>query len=235
MTYGKPITVNLIAFEEKLLPSGRKLLHLIFKQKFGTSHYKWTPPWKGEHGVERLFLKAFEIEEYNDPEGIWSKELKEASEEVPSLGEIRLPLKIHLGEITEVKDKEIGVKQYKKLYRVAVEILKNEEEGVEVRRVDEVHKIFIQIDNLKIAWDSLKNFLLTKKEVELISTEPEEVGEWFYSDWIPTGIHFNIWLPMGLSKVQYQSVGREMGSSIRSFIRKYLSDYKASKRGFEEL
>ena len=62
----KPRSIQLIGFEEELLPSNRKLLHCLFKDKFGTSRYVWTPPWKAESGVERLFLKALEIEEWNE-------------------------------------------------------------------------------------------------------------------------------------------------------------------------
>jgi hypothetical protein len=233
MTYEKPTTLDSIAFEEESLPSGRKLLHLILKHKFGNSHYKWTPPWKGECGVEKLFFKALEIEEYNDPEGAWSKELKQASHEIPSLDEIRLPFKIIMGEIAEEREMQSGEKQYKNLYRIAVRILMDEEEKIEIRTVEEVHKIFIKIGEIKIAWESLKSFLL-KKQIELISTEPKTIGEYYYNDLIAEGIQFNIWLPMGLSKIQYQSVSREIASGIRAFTRKYFSDYKALKRGFEE-
>lgn len=233
MAYEKPITIELIDFKEELLPSGRKLLHTIFKHKHGTSHYKWTPPWKGDSGVEKLFFKALEIEEHNDAEGAWSKELKQASKEIPILNEFRLPVKITIGEMTEVKNIETRGKQYKNLYMIAIEILKDEENGTQVQRVVKVDKIFIQIGDIKIAWDSLKSFLL-KKQIELISTEPEEIGDYFYSDWIPSGIRFNVWLPMGLGKIQYQSISQEIASSIRSFIRKYLSDYKSLKKGFEE-
>ena len=234
MAYEKPITIDFIDFKEELLPSGRKLLNLIFKQKFGTSHYKWTPPWRGDFGVEKLFFKALEIEDWNDPEGVWSKELKQASKEIPSLDEIRLPFKIIIGEITEEREKQSGEKKFKNLYRIAVQILKEEEEKIEIRTVEEVNKIFIQIGNIKIAWDSLKNFLL-KKQIELISTEPTTIEEYSYSEWIHYGILFNIWLPMGLSKIQYQSISREIASGIRAFTRKYFSDYKALKRGFEDI
>ena len=229
MTYDKPITIDSVAFKEELLPSGRKLLHLIFKQKFGTSHYKWTPPWKGDYGVERLFLKALEIEEYNDPEGAWSKELKQASQEVPSLDEIRLPLRIHLSEMTEVETEERG-----KEYRIAVELLRDETDETTVGLNSEGEKDFIQIGNIKIAWDSLKSFLL-KKQISAISKNIKSVivGEDpQYSEEV--GVRFYIWLSIELSKVQYQTISREVASSIRSFIRKYLSDYKALKRGFEE-
>jgi hypothetical protein len=229
VAYAKPITVDLIAFEEELLPSGRKLFHTIFKQKFGTYHYKWTPPWKGDYGVERMFLKALEIEEYNDPEGVWSKELKQVSQEVPSLDEIRLPLSIHLGEMTEVETEKRG-----KEYRIAVELLEDETDKTIVALNSEGEKFFIRIGNIKIAWDSLKIFLL-KKQVSAISKEPQSiiVGEFPYTEEV--GVRFYVWLSIELSKVQYQTISREIASSIKSFIRKYISDYKALKRGFEEM
>ena len=234
MEYTKPVNIESINFEEESLPSGRKLVHIIFKQKFGTYRYKWTPPWKGEYGVEKIFLKALEIEEFNDPEGIWSKELKEAAKEVPSLDEIRLPLKITLGEITEEIYKESGDKQYHNLYRIYVEILEDKDTGVGISLNEEVHKIFIKIGNVKIAWNSLKDSLQSIKEIKLVSTEPEEMGEYIYSEWCPNGIHFCVWIPMELNKSQFQNVGREISFNIRSIIRKYLSHYKALNRGFEE-
>ena len=124
MTNEKPIAIESVRFQEESLPSGRKLLHFIFKQKFGTYHYKWTPPWKGDYGVERLFFKALEIEEWNDYDGVWSKELKQASKEIPSLDEIRLPVTIRVGEMSEEYNAEGEME-----YRIAIEVLGN---GVEV-------------------------------------------------------------------------------------------------------
>ena len=151
MTYEKPITIDSIAFEQELLPSGRKLLHLIFKQKFGTSHYKWTPPWKGDYGVERLFFKALEVEEWNDYEGVWSKELRQASKEVPSLDEIRLPVKVRLGEM--IGPMKIREGSDEDTYKVAVELLSDEQRAWQDMLGG---KPLICIGEVKIPWDSIK-------------------------------------------------------------------------------
>ena len=235
MTYEKPITIESITFEEELLPSGRKLLHLIFKQKFGASHYKWTPPWKGDYGVERLFFKALEIEEWNDYDGVWSKELKQASKEIPSLDEIRLPLRILIGEMTEVVDEAKG-----KRYRVAVEISTNWTEAIVVFTSEEGEKEFIQVDDIKMAWDSLKRLML-KKQIVGISKSIESFMRGIEFD--PEGgehpeemgVRFYVWLEAGAEKSEYQVIGKELAANIRSFIRKRLSDHQALKRGFEEV
>jgi hypothetical protein len=97
----KSKSVKLVNFEEELLPSGRKLLHCIFQNRYGSSfQYKWTAPWRdkeGEYGVERLFLKCLEIEERNDYDSAWSEELRKVSKEVPCLEEMVLPVKIEIG------------------------------------------------------------------------------------------------------------------------------------------
>ena len=69
-TKGKAIM--LVEFQEEPVASGRKLLHCIFKGRYSDELYKWTPPWRQkprEQGVERLFFKALEVEEWNDPDG----------------------------------------------------------------------------------------------------------------------------------------------------------------------
>jgi hypothetical protein len=60
--YEKPIAIQPISFQEEPLPTGRKLLHVIFRRRYGDSEqtYKWTPLWKGNYGIEKTFLKAFE-------------------------------------------------------------------------------------------------------------------------------------------------------------------------------
>lgn len=222
MEYKKPITIGLLEFQEELLPSGRKLLHFIFKRKFGTDHYKWTPPWKGDYGVERLFFKSLEIEEWNDYDGVWSKELKQVAKDIPSLDEIRLPVKVRVGEMGEEYNAEGKME-----YRIAIEVLRNE---VEVHERDD----FLCIGNVKIAWDSLETFLL-KKPIAAISRGFEGIitGEYPYQEEI--GARFYIFLNKSLNKIEYQNISREVASNIRFFIRKYISDYKAIERGFEEI
>lgn len=227
MTYNKPITINSVAFEEELLPSGRKLLHLVFKQKFGDYHYKWTPQWKGDYGVEKLFFKARETEEWNDYDGVWSKELKQASKEIPILDEIRLPFSFNVGEMTEVENER------KKLYRIEIIILQDDEKEL-IEAVEENHQIFIQIGEIKIPWNYVESILL-KKGVALISPEPKTLWRNIYSEAIGMGVTFCIWLPAELGKIEYKTISCEIASSIRSIVRKYMADYKAFKKGFEEI
>lgn len=234
----KPRSMELIEFRDELLPSGRKLLHCLFKEKFGTSRYAWIPPWKGDFGVERLFFKALEIEEWNDYEGAWSKELRKASKEIPSLEEIRLPVKIRLGEMADAVMYADGVQQ--RVYRTAIEVLSDEARVWKEEKGDES---LICISDIKILWESLKSFLLKqamKARIKGVSKGVESVTDWIenrpgYGDWEDVGIRFSVWLEAGLEKAEYRVIGKEIASDIRSFIRKRLSDYKALKNGFEEL
>lgn len=237
MAYEKPITIDSIAFEEEPLPSGRKLLHLIFKRKFGTSHYKWTPPWRGDYGVERLFFKALEIEEWNDYEGVWSKELRQVSKEIPSLDEIRLPVKVGVGEMTGPIEDKSEDELIDSTYRVAIELLTDEK-----RAWKDVSggKPLMCIGEVKIPWDSLSAFLLKIPIIRGVSKEIETFGDWVptspgHGDWEDMGIRFYVWLKAGAEKAEYQVIGKELASNIRSFIRKRLSDHQALKRGFEEV
>jgi hypothetical protein len=233
MSYEKPITIDSFTFDEELLPSGRKLLHLIFKQKFGPSHYRWTPPWKGDYGVEKLFFKALEIEEWNDYDGVWSKELRQASKEIPSLDEIRLPVKIGVGELTGPVKNQLGEDTYK----LAVELLNDEKRAYKDTSGD---KSLICIGEVKIPWESFSTFLLKIPAIRGVSKGIETFGDWFpttpgHGDWEDIGVRFWVWLKIGIEKSEYQVIGKELAAQIRTFIRKRLSDYQALKRGFEEI
>jgi len=232
MAYEKPITTVSIAFEEELLPSGRKLLHLIFKQKFGSYHYKWTPPWKGNYGVETLFFKALEIEEWNDYEGVWSKELKQASKEVPLLDEIRLPVKIGVGDMTGPIHGEFDDNTYK----VAIQLLTDEKRAW---KETSGGKLLVCIGEVRIPWDSLKAFLLNIPMIRGVSKGIEDIFDWigddYHGDWENIGVRLHVWLEAGAGKNEYQVMGKELAAKIRAFFRKCLSDHQALKRGFEEL
>jgi hypothetical protein len=149
-------SIELIGFREELIASGRKLLYCDFKDKFGTYRYAWMPSWKGEGGVERLFFKALEIEEWNDYEGVWDKELKKAATEIPLLEDTRLPIELRIGSIalSSLKPSEGDEEE---TYRVTVEILSDEEQA---REVYEYKEYFICIGAIRISWDFLKAFLL---------------------------------------------------------------------------
>lgn len=232
-------SIELVGFREESLPSGRKLLHCNFKDKFGTSRHVWTPPWKGESGVERLFFKALEIEEWNDYEGAWSKELKQASREIPSLEEIRLPVKIQLGEMEEQAKYGIHAEE---AYRVAIEIVSDEKAVWKEGKGD---ALLICIGKVRIPWDSLQSFLLQRAEttkIRGVSKGIEDVTgctQWYDNGqcayWDNIGVSFYVGLQARLEKTEYRVIGKQIVSEIRSFIRKRLSDYEALKRGFEEL
>jgi len=230
----KARSVELIGFEEEPLPSGRKLLHLVLKDKFGDYQYRWTPPWKGDYGVENILRKAIEIEEWNDYDGIWSKELKQTMKEIPSLKEISLPIKIKIGEIAgPIKVKSF---QDEECYRVAIEIL-SDEKHVWEDKVDE--QLLICLSDTKISWESLKSFLLNLKIIRGITNQIDVVRDWvgddFHGDEQDMGVRFFVWLKADKEKVEFQIIGRELASNIRSFIRKRLSDHQALKNGFEEI
>lgn len=235
----KPRAIELAEFKDELLPSGRKLLHCIFKDKFGTSRYVWIPPWRGGFGVERLFFKAFEIEEWNDPEGAWSKELKEASKEVAAIGEVKLPVKVRLGEMAElVKPGELGAQQT--VYRLAIEVIGEE---ADVSMTKEGEESFICVGDVRISCESLKTFLSRIRQdsgVRGISQGVGEVKEDWIQDsgwdghWATMGARFWVWLETGLDRTRYQVIGRDVAAQVRSFVRKRLSDYRALKKSFDE-
>lgn len=228
-------SIMLAKFDEELLPSGRKLLHCVFKEKFGTFRYIWTPPWKGNFGVERLFFKALEVEEWNDYEGVWSKELRQAAAEIPALEEIKLPVKIQLGEIADIAEDE----ELPRAYRVAIDVLS--EEATAYKEVEGV-KTFICVDKVKFSWDSLKSFIFKVNKIWSVSTNVEDATEciaWYENGACAqretVGVRFYVWLEAGLEKNEYLVIAKEIAFNIRSFVRKGLSDYRALKRGFEEL
>lgn len=237
MAYEKPINIKLISFKEEALPTGRKLLHTIFEQRYGTSHYsyKWTPPWKGDFGVEKLFFKALEIEEFNDYEGVWSKELKQASKEIPSLNEIRLPVKIGIGSMTGPM--RISDEADEDAYKVAIELLTDEKPAWQDMTGG---KPLICIGEIKIPWDSLSAFLLKIPVVRGITRAVETISDWVetspgHGDWENVGVRFYVWVEAEMEKTKYQIIGKELAADIRSFIRKCLSAHQALKRGFEEV
>lgn len=233
----KPKSAKLVNFEEELLPSGRKLLHCIFENKYGSGFQcKWTAPWRdkgGEYGVERLFLKCLEVEEWNDFDGVWSEELRKVSKEVPCLEEMVLPVKIEVGGVTEV----VTVVEEGKWESLIIEvnILSDEENVMTYRGGGED---YIRVGAVKMAWESLKCELHGVKGVDSVSEGIEKVtlvvpdGGGGYMD--VEGVRFGVWVDRRVDRNEYQVISREIASCIRRFIRVRLSEYKAIKRGFEE-
>lgn len=231
----KPKSIKIVGFEEELLASNRKLLHCLFKDKFGAGRYVWIPPWKGESGVERLFFKALEIEEWNDYDGVWSEELRQISREIPSLEEIRLPVKIQVGKITEIFVDKLLDNEYK----VAIELL-TESDETRVYKLQQYGRVSIGIGEVELSWDSLKEFLSARPEITMIQAGVEDIEDYravsaTWSDWVKVGVRFWVWITAGLEKAEYQRIGKKIAADIRSYVRKRLSDYKSLERGFEEL
>jgi|GEM_PF-2990934 len=233
---GKPKSVKLVNFEEERLPSGRKLLHCIFQNRYGSDfQYKWTAPWRdkeGEHGVERLFFKCLEIEEWNDYDGVWSEELKKAAKRVPSLEEIKLPVKIGLGDVREeLKEESEGKSQ--EYWVICVTITGDE---LPVEYSERGGKQYILVGSLNMAWEQLKEELFLTKQVPLLSREMESLEDYDYDmqRYVKLGIQFWVWVKKAIDKTEYEVSVRQIVSCIRRFIRTRLSEYKAIKRGFEE-
>jgi len=232
----KPKSVKLVNFKEERLPSGRKLLHCIFQNRYGSGfQYKWTAPWRdkeSEHGVERLFLKCLEIEEWNDYSGVWSEELTKAAKRVPSLEEIKLPVKIGLGDVREeLKEESEGKSQ--DYWVICVTITGDE---LPVDYSEQGSKQYILVGSVNMAWEQLKEELFLTEQVPFISRKIESLED--YDDdmqrWVNIGIHFWVWVKKARDKTEYEVSVRQIVSCIRRFIRTRLSEYKAIKRGFEE-
>jgi hypothetical protein len=232
----KPKSVKLVNFEEEQLPTGRKLLHCIFQNRYGAGfQYKWTAPWRdkeGEHGVEKLFFRCLATEEWNDYDGVWSGELTRAAKRVPSLEEMKLPVRIGMDDVREEVKKEPQGKSQE--YWVICVTITGDELPVVYKKADgEQH---IVVGSVSMAWERLKEELFHTNQVPLLSREIESILTYDYDmqRYEETGIKFWVWVNKATDKTEYEVSVRQIASCIRRFIRTRLSDYKAIKRGFEE-
>ena len=243
----KPKAVKLVRFEEEPLSSGRKLLHCIFENRYGSSfQYKWTAPWRdkgSEHGAERLLLKCIEVEEWNDFDGVWSEELRKVAKEVPSLEEMVLPVKIKIGGVTEdfQIDKE-GIHEYLKIY---VDILTDKDN---VTRDRDYGEEYIRVGSVRMAWESLTWEIFSLEGVVALSQGTENVivpvseDDIDYMEVVPgtvvlpsvEGVRFWVSVEKTADKGEYTIISRRIASCIRRFIRIRLSEYRQIRKGFEE-
>jgi hypothetical protein len=227
----RPTTIEPLSLQEETLPSGKKSLRLIFKQRFGAARYEWTPPWKGDYGTEKLLFKALEVEEWNDYDGVWSGELKQASTKVPALDEMRLPVRIRVGEIVgPMKMREAPVEIG---YRLAVELLNDDKRAWQ----DQLgKKTLLCIGDVKIPLESLSGVLFPMALVRGMAMQLENVYESGEEDAESgtIGVRFHVYLKSGAGKADYQAFGKELAAGLRSFIRKSLGDHQAVKKGFED-
>lgn len=208
-------------FEEELLPQ-QTLLYIYFEDRWG-NFFKWTPKWSG---VEKIFFKAMEVEEENNPEGPWSEELKKASERIPSLREFKLPVRIEYSGLHELDEE--GWR-----YKIGVSILPD---GESVGTSGQYGKGFY-IGDCYFKMPSFIRALLEKIQAckVAISKECTDLG-WTPDGSIPgEGICFYIWLEEGLERTDYQIASREIAGVIRSYIRGVILDSRSIKRGFEDI
>lgn len=235
-------SAKLVNFEEELLPTGRKLLHCIFENRYGSGfQYKWTAPWRdrgGEYGAMGLFVKCIEVEEWNDFDGVWSEELRKVSKEVPCLEEMVLPVKIEIGGLTEdVRVVEIEEDKEVKLEYIMIDVnILSDEESVTKDIINNAD--YIKVGSVSMAWELLKSELIGIKKVDTVSEGIRTVvlrflgGSGSYVD--VEGVSFGVLVYRTVNKNEYQVISREIASCIRRFIRIRLSEYRQIRKGFEE-
>jgi hypothetical protein len=205
----KPKSVKLINLEEELLPSGRKLLHCIFQNRYGSGfQYKWTAPWRdkeSEYGVQRLFFRCLATEEWNDYDGVWSEELRKVSREVPLLEDMVLPVKIEVGGVTEIVD-VVEEGKWESLV-VEVNILSEEENVMTYRGGGED---YIRVGDVRMAWASLKSELDGVKGVDSVSEGIQRVrlgvpdGDGGYVD--VEGVGLGVRVDRRVGRNEYQAI-----------------------------
>jgi hypothetical protein len=236
----QPKAIRLVRLEEEALDTGRKLLHCVFEDYhvyhgYQPRSYRWTAPWRSKsrnYGVLQLFRKSHEVEEYNDFEGVWDEEFRKLAEEIPLLGEMKLPVEVGMGAAVEdIWIDSAGIPQ--DCWKVCINISRDEEDAF---IHEEQGKQYLAIGAVNMAWGSLQHEIYQVKEVKFISDEMESSNIYDNAGYIidTTGIYFWLWLKKTADKVQYQTTTRNISFHIRSFIRGRLSEYRSLKRGFEE-
>lgn len=212
-------SVKFDCFEESPLPSGKHLLHCVFKDSWGNT-YKWAPRWKD---VEEIFFKSVEIEERNEPEGVWDEELKRVAQKIPSLRAFKLPVKVGCLQVRDLGEN----------YCVTVEIV-GEEKTVSMNYRDP------HCDSFRVGASEIK-FLPLLERIQQIDTsserrygigvDPKSLGTVLAGK---GGICFDIWLPKGMERIRYEAVTREIGAVIRSYLREVLACSEAIEEGFQD-
>lgn len=220
-----PKAITLMDFQEELLPSGRKLLHGIFKSQWADELYRWTPPWRdkpGQYGVERLFFKALEVEEWNDPDGVWDEELKKAAEEVPKLNEFKTTVRVECSRLTAIKHETWG-------YKVDISIWEDEE-----RVTSDWSGSTFEIGRCAFNYERfMEDFFahFSGKRRMGMSKKCEAVSRGAFGQ--EQGVRFSVWVPDTADRQDYRSLGRDLAFFVRSYIRRVLSDYETMKIAFE--
>lgn len=217
-------------FEEQELHT-RTLLHMHFVDNY-ENYFRWTPKWLE---VLDLFWRAFEVEEKNDPEGVWSGELKKTAEKIPKIKEFKLPVQIKYGGLEEADKPEWR-------YKVDISIRPlSDEQWVEVEATE--YGEGFRIGNCFFKMQSLGKVLkkvqtkYSRGWSKLCTTIYDEVTipEIDYERSTPSGISFSVWLPEGLERTNYQILCRQIGGAIRYYIRGVILDSKSIQEGLEEM
>jgi len=198
------------------------LLHVYFEDRWNND-FKWTPKWAE---VEKILFKALEVEENNDPEGAWNDELIKASEQVSSLKEYRLPVKVVCSGLSEVESE-------KWQYEIQISILPDSG----VVGIKDMQGSRFYIDNCYFLMKNLgeKAFKGRIRYRMGIGKTCKEINASPYPDrWIPGGIFFNVFLPKNLTRLEYQTLSRQIGATIRTYVRSIILDSKSIDKGFSQ-
>lgn len=231
----KPKAIILTKLITEPTAAGRKMLHCIFTNRYGEQqyHYRWIPPWQSKEnnlGVEQLFLKALDVERWNDPDGAWSKELDAASQECESLEEVKPVIRITLREVWE-EHEDSGYLFYGPGWIINFAIdSKDHFTGV----TNDNDELFLNIDDCNIAWFGLK------KEITQVAGVLEVLGDitqhGIYDDivYIGSEVHFAIWADKFEDKIRYKGLTKEIKYRIMNHVNRKLSEYRMLKKGLED-
>lgn len=206
-------------FEQTPLPTGKQLLHCLFKDNWG-NRYKWTPPWKD---MEEIFFKSLEIEERNEPQGVWDEELRRVAQKIPSLKAFKLPVEIGC----------LHVRDLERSYCITVKVL-GEEKVVSMNYSDP------RCDSFKVGASEIKFLPLVDRILDLDRSSGRKYGIDVDHKSLSTvsgaksGICFDIQLSKGLEATAYEAAAREINVVIRSYLRDELACFRAIEEGFED-
>lgn len=237
----KPKAIKLTKLDVEQTPSGRKILHCIFKNRYGEQdyYYRWTPPWRSSEsniGVEELFLKALHTERWNDPDGAWSQELDAASKEYEALENVRPVIKVRIGQIREVYDdsqelpkKPVGWDIVLTMDSLTID--SDEEYDIEIARNQ--RGLYLKIGAVSIAWLGLRNEIAKVKGVSRISDPQVHSIYGPDGEYLGSAAHF--WVRVGvLEKREYERLTKEIKYRINNYLCQRFSTYRMLEKGLED-
>jgi hypothetical protein len=171
-----------------------------------------------------------EVEEKNNPQGAWGEELRKAAEQIPSLKESQLPVKVTCSALERAKQDEgdpFG-------YIIFVCVLA-EQQPVSTRWAPLLHVPSFCIESCTFSMQGFAEAIegVALKGRWLISCEHTCHGIWDAGQEL--GIGFYVWLVFGCERSAYQIMAREVAGAVRSHIRQVLLDFRAIEKGFNEV